>query len=85
MFSFDNVLDVIPFDEMPLYDPMKWEDSLFEKSAYWYLFHRKNGVRVYWNGKSLFLRSGKRIMSPSLFLAKLPSIPLDGELWYVLL
>jgi DNA ligase 1 len=47
-----------------------------------YLVSEKfDGVRALWDGKVLRFRSGRVIAAPEWFLAKLPSIPLDGELW----
>ncbi|MBS7807534.1 DNA ligase [Variovorax sp. PCZ-1] len=47
-----------------------------------YLISEKlDGVRALWDGKSLRFRSGQSISAPAWFTAKLPSTPLDGELW----
>jgi DNA ligase 1 len=47
-----------------------------------YLISEKlDGVRAVWDGKFLTFRSGKTIAAPAWFTAKLPSTPLDGELW----
>jgi DNA ligase-1 len=40
-----------------------------------------DGVRAVWDGKSLRFRSGRPIAAPTWFLAALPPLPLDGELW----
>jgi len=40
-----------------------------------------DGVRAYWDGKSLFTRQGKIINAPKYFTQKFPSFELDGELW----
>ncbi|MFM7332274.1 MAG: DNA ligase [Brachymonas sp.] len=40
-----------------------------------------DGVRALWDGKVLRFRSGQRIAAPAWFTAKLPAMPLDGELW----
>ena len=40
-----------------------------------------DGVRAVWDGKRLRFRSGRLIAAPAWFLAALPSLPLDGELW----
>lgn len=50
--------------------------------AHLYLMSEKlDGVRAYWNGQQLFFRSGRLIHAPSWFTEKLPTHPLDGELW----
>ncbi len=47
-----------------------------------YLVSEKyDGVRAIWDGKFLKSRSGKLIAAPQWFIEKLPSTPLDGELW----
>ena len=47
-----------------------------------YLVSEKlDGVRAYWDGKSLRFRSGKPIHVPAWFTAKFPAHALDGELW----
>ncbi len=47
-----------------------------------YLVSEKlDGVRVYWDGDTLFTRSGYRVNAPGWFVAGFPSVPLDGELW----
>lgn len=40
-----------------------------------------DGVRAVWDGKHLRFRSGRMIAAPAWFLAALPPLPLDGELW----
>jgi len=40
-----------------------------------------DGVRAYWDGRSLRTRSGRSINAPAWFLSGLPPEPLDGELW----
>jgi DNA ligase-1 len=47
-----------------------------------YLVSEKyDGVRALWDGKVLRFRSGRVVPAPPWFLAKLPALPLDGELW----
>ena len=40
-----------------------------------------DGVRAYWDGRQLRFRSGRLIAAPAWFLAALPAVALDGELW----
>jgi DNA ligase-1 len=40
-----------------------------------------DGVRALWDGRTLRFRSGQPIAAPTWFLAGLPLLPLDGELW----
>lgn len=47
-----------------------------------YLVSEKfDGVRALWDGRALRFRSGLAVNAPSWFLARLPRLPLDGELW----
>jgi DNA ligase-1 len=47
-----------------------------------YLVSEKyDGVRALWDGRALCFRSGLPIAAPAEFLARLPAVPLDGELW----
>mgnify|MGYP002634607854 CR=1 FL=1 len=40
-----------------------------------------DGVRCYWDGSTMFTRNGNRIFAPKEWVAKLPDVALDGELW----
>jgi len=40
-----------------------------------------DGVRAHWDGQVLRFRSGRLLAAPAWFLAALPALPLDGELW----
>ena len=47
-----------------------------------YLISEKlDGVRAYWDGKTLRFRSGNMVNAPAWFVAKLPRQAVDGELW----
>jgi DNA ligase-1 len=47
-----------------------------------YLVSEKyDGVRAVWDGAVLRFRSGLPIAAPAWFTARLPALPLDGELW----
>lgn len=47
-----------------------------------YLISEKyDGVRALWDGETLRSRMGNVIAAPKWFLERLPSHPLDGELW----
>lgn len=47
-----------------------------------YLVSEKlDGVRAFWDGRSLRTRSGITIAAPAWFVARLPAQSLDGELW----
>jgi DNA ligase 1 len=49
--------------------------------AGWWLSEKLDGVRAYWDGKQLLSRQGNLFHAPDWFVEKLPSTPLDGELW----
>jgi DNA ligase-1 len=52
------------------------------QSPYGFLVSEKfDGVRALWDGRQLRSRGGLVIAAPAWFLAKLPAVPLDGELW----
>jgi DNA ligase 1 len=40
-----------------------------------------DGVRAFWDGHALRFRSGLPVAAPAWFTARLPPVPLDGELW----
>lgn len=47
-----------------------------------YLVSEKlDGARAVWDGSALRFRSGVPIAAPGWFTARLPAVPLDGELW----
>jgi DNA ligase-1 len=41
-----------------------------------------DGVRACWDGRVLRHRSGREVHAPASFIGRLPSEPLDGELWF---
>ena len=47
----------------------------------WWMSEKLDGVRAYWDGQRLLSRQGNEFLAPDWFLARLPSTPLDGELW----
>ncbi len=49
--------------------------------AGWLVSEKLDGVRALWDGAELRFRSGRRVEAPAWFLARLPRVPLDGELW----
>jgi DNA ligase-1 len=49
--------------------------------AGWLVSEKLDGVRALWDGTKLRFRSGVSIAAPAWFLAGLPALPLDGELW----
>src|SRR6266404_6166921 len=49
--------------------------------AGWWMSEKLDGVRAYWDGKQFLSRLGNLFHAPDWFVAGLPSVPLDGELW----
>ncbi len=47
----------------------------------WWLSEKLDGVRAYWDGTQFLSRQGNVLRAPEWFTERLPSIPLDGELW----
>ncbi len=47
----------------------------------WWLSEKLDGVRAYWDGKRFVSRQGNTFHAPAWFVAGLPDLPLDGELW----
>ena len=47
----------------------------------WWLSEKLDGVRAYWDGQQFLSRLGNRFHAPAWFIAGLPKVPLDGELW----
>src|SRR4029079_4957656 len=47
----------------------------------WWMSEKLDAVRAYWDGKVFLSRLGNRYHAPDWFVAGLPDVPLDGELW----
>jgi DNA ligase-1 len=47
----------------------------------WWMSEKLDGVRAYWDGKQFLSRLGNLYHAPDWFVAGLPAVPLDGELW----
>jgi DNA ligase-1 len=56
-----------------------WQDDTDVSG--WWLSEKLDGVRAYWTGEHFMSRQGNRFYAPAWFVAGLPPIPLDGELW----
>lgn len=55
-------------------------DNVTDPQGYW-LSEKLDGVRAYWDGSRLLSRLGNEFHAPDWFVDRLPSHPLDGELW----
>jgi DNA ligase-1 len=47
---------------------------------YW-VSEKYDGVRGFWDGRTLRTRGGETVQAPAWFTAGWPEVPLDGELW----
>jgi len=47
----------------------------------WWMSEKLDGVRAYWDGQQFLSRQGNLFHAPDWFVAGLPEVPLDGELW----
>ena len=56
-----------------------WENDV--DLAGWWMSEKLDGVRAYWDGQKLLSRLGNELHAPAWFIERLPSSPLDGELW----
>lgn len=63
----------------PLLLAERWDNA--QDLAGWWLSEKLDGVRAYWDGRSLISRLGNRFHAPDWFVEGLPEMPLDGELW----
>jgi DNA ligase-1 len=63
----------------PLLLAERWDNA--QDLAGWWLSEKLDGVRAYWDGRSLISRLGNPFHAPDWFLEGLPGFSLDGELW----
>jgi DNA ligase 1 len=63
----------------PLLLAERW-DNIADLSGWW-MSEKLDGVRAYWDGKQFLSRLGNLFHAPDWFVAGLPDVPLDGELW----
>ncbi len=47
----------------------------------WWMSEKLDGVRAWWDGRQFLSRLGNVYHAPDWFVAGLPAVPLDGELW----
>jgi DNA ligase-1 len=47
----------------------------------WYMSEKLDGIRGYWDGKKLYSKNQKEIITPKYFTKNFPPFALDGELW----
>ncbi len=47
----------------------------------WVMSEKLDGIRAFWNGKTLLSKNGKELHYPSSFIYNFPTFALDGELY----
>ncbi|WP_107219514.1 DNA ligase [Thauera aromatica] len=67
------------FAAPPAMHAERYHDGI-DPADYW-VSEKLDGVRAHWDGGRLHLRSGQPISAPAWFVAALPAVTLDGELW----
>ena len=63
----------------PLLLAERWDNA--QDLTGWWMSEKLDGVRAYWDGRAFLSRLGNPFHAPDWFLAGLPEVPLDGELW----
>lgn len=63
----------------PILLAQKWDNA--EDLTDWWISEKLDAVRAYWDGKQFLSRQGNVYHAPDWFLAGMPDVPLDGELW----
>ncbi len=64
--------------ELPLMHGTDWSG---QSLAGWWLSEKLDGWRCLWTGREFLTRRGHVPHAPAWFLAGMPALPLDGELW----
>ena len=73
----------IETSDISLLSATNWEPASMDPKGWW-LSEKFDGVRVYWDGNTLFSRVGREIKVPKEWADQLPKgVALDGELWYI--
>jgi DNA ligase 1 len=68
-----------PGSEPPLLLAESWDNH--RDPAGWWMSEKLDGVRAFWDGRQFLSRLGNLYHAPDWFVAGLPDVPLDGELW----
>ena len=70
-----------PADDAAPALPLATDWTAGDDPAAYLVSEKYDGVRALWDGTRLRFRSGRTVAAPAWFLARLPKVPLDGELW----
>ena len=65
-------------DSLPLQKPKTYHDN---NISGWMMSEKLDGIRGYWDGKTLRTKNNHIIYAPSYFTKNFPPFALDGELW----
>jgi len=65
--------------EPPLLLAHPWDNQ--QDLTGWWMSEKLDGVRAFWDGERIVSRKGNAFFAPEWFRARLPKVPLDGELW----
>ncbi|MBL8113277.1 MAG: DNA ligase [Acidobacteria bacterium] len=77
--GIEAAADTVDVKEPPLLLAHSWEGDL--DLTGWWMSEKLDGVRAYWDGQKFISRLGNPYFAPDWFVAGLPAVPLDGELW----
>lgn len=79
LFFFFILFPLISYAEMDLILAKYYKENI-DVSKY-LVSEKLDGIRAFWDGEFLYTRNGNKINAPQWFVADLPKIKLDGELW----
>ena len=65
-------------NSLPLQKPKTYHDN---NISGWLMSEKLDGIRGYWDGKTLRTKNNNIIHAPKYFTKNFPSFALDGELW----
>jgi len=57
------------------------QSDLVNNIQLYFISEKLDGMRGYWDGKTLYSRQGNKINAPAWFTKHWPKTPFDGELW----
>ena len=60
----------------------EWNNTSMKPNGWW-MTEKYDGMRLYWDGKEFYTRQGRKTKIPQFIKDQMPSVALDGELWYV--
>lgn len=79
LFIFILPLDIYSTDNPPMQLASHYSDPVDVSN--FYVSEKLDGVRGYWDGQQLLTRGGNKIAAPAWFIAQMPLVAVEGELW----